>query len=82
MLVPGHPSALPRSLVANAPQQQDGSTPATGLSSRRYRRFAPPEAARWPKNSGKRPLTLIEVQTGAYLGNDDIVRYEDGYGRN
>ena len=30
---------------------------------------------------GKVPMVLIEVQTGAYLGEDDIVRYEDGYGR-
>jgi mannose-1-phosphate guanylyltransferase/mannose-6-phosphate isomerase len=28
------------------------------------------------------PLELIEVQTGAYLGEDDIVRFEDRYGRN
>jgi mannose-1-phosphate guanylyltransferase/mannose-6-phosphate isomerase len=27
------------------------------------------------------PLELIEVQTGAYLGEDDIVRFEDSYGR-
>jgi hypothetical protein len=27
------------------------------------------------------PLTLIEVQSGAYLGEDDIVRFEDTYGR-
>jgi mannose-1-phosphate guanylyltransferase len=26
-------------------------------------------------------LVLIEVQTGSYLGEDDIVRYEDDYGR-
>jgi hypothetical protein len=26
-------------------------------------------------------LELIEVQSGAYLGEDDIVRYEDVYGR-
>lgn len=32
-------------------------------------------------NPGKLPLTLIEVQTGAYLGEDDIVRYEDRYAR-
>jgi hypothetical protein len=30
---------------------------------------------------GKLPMVLIEVQTGGYLGEDDIVRYEDGYGR-
>jgi mannose-1-phosphate guanylyltransferase/mannose-6-phosphate isomerase len=27
------------------------------------------------------PLELIEVQSGAYLGEDDIVRYDDTYGR-
>ena len=33
------------------------------------------------ENTGKVPLQLIEVQTGAYLGEDDIVRYEDVYER-
>jgi mannose-1-phosphate guanylyltransferase / mannose-6-phosphate isomerase len=33
------------------------------------------------ENPGKIPLTLIEVQAGAYLGEDDIVRLEDTYGR-
>jgi mannose-1-phosphate guanylyltransferase / mannose-6-phosphate isomerase len=32
-------------------------------------------------NPGKLPMYLIEVQTGAYLGEDDIVRYEDIYSR-
>jgi mannose-1-phosphate guanylyltransferase/mannose-1-phosphate guanylyltransferase/mannose-6-phosphate isomerase len=32
-------------------------------------------------NPGKVPLDLIEVQSGSYLGEDDIVRYEDDYGR-
>lgn len=32
-------------------------------------------------NPGKMPLELIEVQSGAYLGEDDIVRFEDTYGR-
>jgi len=32
-------------------------------------------------NPGKIPMEMIEVQTGAYLGEDDIVRYEDNYGR-
>lgn len=32
-------------------------------------------------NPGKLPMYLIEVQTGAYLGEDDILRYEDVYGR-
>ena len=33
------------------------------------------------ENPGKIPLTLIEVQVGSYLGEDDIVRFEDTYGR-
>ena len=33
------------------------------------------------ENPGKIPLELIEVQTGSYLGEDDIVRFEDKYGR-
>jgi mannose-1-phosphate guanylyltransferase/mannose-6-phosphate isomerase len=32
-------------------------------------------------NPGKVPLEIIEVQSGSYLGEDDIVRYEDSYGR-
>ncbi|MEK6348922.1 MAG: mannose-1-phosphate guanylyltransferase/mannose-6-phosphate isomerase [Burkholderia sp.] len=32
-------------------------------------------------NPGKTPLEIIEVQSGAYLGEDDIVRFEDNYGR-
>lgn len=32
-------------------------------------------------NPGKVPLEMIEVQSGAYLGEDDIVRFEDSYGR-
>lgn len=34
------------------------------------------------ENPGVLPLELIEVQTGSYLGEDDIVRFEDRYGRN
>ena len=33
-------------------------------------------------NPGRIPLELIEVQSGSYLGEDDIIRYEDIYGRN
>lgn len=34
------------------------------------------------ENPGKIPLELIEVQSGSYLGEDDIIRFEDKYGRN
>jgi len=33
-------------------------------------------------NPGKTPLEIIEVQSGSYLGEDDIVRFDDSYGRN
>ena len=32
-------------------------------------------------NPGKIPLIIIEVQNGSYLGEDDIIRFEDNYGR-
>ncbi len=34
------------------------------------------------ENPGKVDLHIIEVQSGVYLGEDDIVRYEDIYSRN
>jgi mannose-1-phosphate guanylyltransferase len=33
------------------------------------------------ENPGRIPLELIEVQSGSYLGEDDIIRFEDRYGR-
>jgi mannose-1-phosphate guanylyltransferase/mannose-6-phosphate isomerase len=33
------------------------------------------------ENPGQIPLEIIEVQSGSYLGEDDIVRFEDNYGR-
>jgi mannose-6-phosphate isomerase-like protein (cupin superfamily) len=33
------------------------------------------------ENPGKQPLELIEIQSGDYLGEDDIVRFKDKYGR-
>ena len=33
------------------------------------------------ENPGTVPLEVIEVQSGSYLGEDDIVRFEDHYGR-
>ena len=33
------------------------------------------------RNPGKLPLEIVEVQSGSYLGEDDIVRFEDTYGR-
>ncbi len=33
------------------------------------------------ENPGEIPLHIIEVQSGSYLGEDDIVRFEDRYGR-
>ncbi|MHB2266572.1 mannose-1-phosphate guanylyltransferase/mannose-6-phosphate isomerase [Aliihoeflea sp. PC F10.4] len=43
--------------------------------------YIPVGAVHALENPGKIPLELIEVQTGSYLGEDDIVRFEDRYGR-
>ena len=43
--------------------------------------YVPLGAVHRMENPGKVPMVLIEVQTGAYLGEDDIVRYEDLYAR-
>lgn len=43
--------------------------------------FIPLGAIHRLENNGKVPLTLIEVQSGSYLGEDDITRYEDIYAR-
>lgn len=39
------------------------------------------EVAHRAVNPGEEPLVFIEVQRGDYLGEDDIVRLEDSYGR-
>lgn len=41
----------------------------------------PAEAAHRAINNGNVPFIFIEVQLGGYLGEDDIVRLEDSYGR-
>lgn len=43
--------------------------------------YIPLGAVHRMENPGKVPMVLIEVQTGSYLGEDDIVRYEDIYAR-
>jgi hypothetical protein len=43
--------------------------------------YIPLGAVHRMENPGKIPMVLIEVQTGAYLGEDDIIRYEDIYAR-
>jgi mannose-1-phosphate guanylyltransferase/mannose-6-phosphate isomerase len=43
--------------------------------------YIPLETKHRLENCTAQPLTLIEVQCGAYLGEDDIVRFDDVYGR-
>lgn len=43
--------------------------------------FVPQTVKHRLSNQGKVPLVMIEVQSGRYLGEDDIVRFEDVYGR-
>jgi mannose-1-phosphate guanylyltransferase len=43
--------------------------------------YVPLGATHCLENPGKVDLEMIEVQVGSYLGEDDIVRFEDRYGR-
>ena len=43
--------------------------------------FIPKETKHRIENTGTTDLVFIEIQTGTYFGEDDIVRYEDDYGR-
>ena len=43
--------------------------------------YIPPRVKHRLENPGTLPLELVEVQSGPYLGEDDIVRFEDVYGR-
>ena len=44
--------------------------------------YVPVGAKHRMENPGKLRMVLIEVQIGTYLGEDDIIRYEDIYARN
>ena len=43
--------------------------------------YIPLGTRHWLENPGTIPLEIIEVQSGSYLGEDDIVRFEDVYDR-
>lgn len=43
--------------------------------------YIPQETKHRLRNKGAQPLEIIEVQSGSYVGEDDIVRFEDNYGR-
>jgi mannose-1-phosphate guanylyltransferase/mannose-6-phosphate isomerase len=53
----------------------------TFLLSENESTYIPVGATHRIENPGKVPLHIIEVQSGSYLGEDDIVRFEDNYGR-
>ncbi|MDB2557600.1 mannose-1-phosphate guanylyltransferase/mannose-6-phosphate isomerase [Luminiphilus sp.] len=53
----------------------------TSLFSENQSTYIPIGAVHALENPGKVPLEIIEIQTGSYLGEDDIVRLEDLYGR-
>jgi mannose-1-phosphate guanylyltransferase len=54
---------------------------STVLLSENQSCYIPIGAVHALENPGKLPLEMIEVQSGSYLGEDDIVRFEDKYGR-
>ena len=43
--------------------------------------FVPMQVKHRIENVDRSPLTIVEVQCGEYLGEDDIVRFSDEYGR-
>ena len=43
--------------------------------------YIPPESMHRLENQLEKPLSIIEIQTGSYFGEDDIKRYEDDYNR-
>lgn len=43
--------------------------------------YIPREAKHRMENTGTLPASVIEIQTGDYFGEDDIIRYEDDYNR-
>ena len=43
--------------------------------------YIPKESKHRLTNNTNKPLVIIEIQTGSYLGEDDIERFEDNYGR-
>ncbi len=53
----------------------------TFLLSENESTYVPVGASHRIENPGKVPLHIVEVRSGSYLGEDDIVRYEDSYGR-
>jgi mannose-1-phosphate guanylyltransferase/mannose-6-phosphate isomerase len=53
----------------------------TYLVSENESTYIPLGATHRLENPGRLPLEMIEVQSGSYLGEDDIVRFEDVYGR-
>ena len=53
----------------------------TFLLSENQSTFIPLGTTHRLENPGKTPLEVIEVQSGTYLGEDDIVRFDDKYGR-
>jgi len=43
--------------------------------------YVPQGAIHRMENTEDSPVMLVEIQTGSYLGEDDIIRYEDVYAR-
>ena len=58
--------------------ERDGKTELVGENQSTY---IPLGCKHRLTNPGRIPMELIEVQSGAYLGEDDIVRFDDVYGR-
>ena len=67
-------------MVVAAPPKSPSAT-GTARSTKTSSVYIPIGCVHRIANKGKIPLELIEVQTGSYLGEDDIVRLDDIYKR-
>lgn len=87
VVVPGHRLSLQRHRFRAERWVVVAGTPRIIVEGR-ARRLKPPGVVEVPRgawhrieNPGARPVVIIEVQHGSYLGEDDIVRRDDDYGR-
>ena len=79
--MPGGDIAVFLSLDARRPLQQIHNGNQILMLKENQSTFIPQGQKHRLSNPGLEPLEIIEVQSGSYLGEDDIVRFDDVYGR-
>ena len=87
VVMPGHRISLQRHRFRAEQWVVVAGTPRVLIGSRKRRVelretvLVPRGAWHRLENPGRRPVVIIEVQHGPYLGEDDIIRRDDDYGR-